>query len=79
MERGVNYYVAENENVVVGCAALEMANSEACYLERLAVLPDQRRRGFGKKLVNHVLSKAKSLGVQRVNIGIIAEQIELKN
>jgi GNAT superfamily N-acetyltransferase len=79
MERGVNYYVAENENVVVECAALEQANSDVCCPERLAVLPDQRRRGFGGKLVNHVLSKAKSLGVQRVNIGIIAEQIELKN
>jgi len=40
MERGVNYYVAENENVVVECAALEQANSDVCYPERLAVLPD---------------------------------------
>jgi N-acetylglutamate synthase-like GNAT family acetyltransferase len=79
MERGVTYYVAENENVVVGCVALELANSEVSYLECLAVLPDQRRKGFGKKLVNHVLSEAKILGVQRVNIGIIAEHTELKN
>ena len=78
MERGVIYYIAENENLVAGCVALEPVNSNVCYLERLAVLSDQRRRDFGKKLVNHVLSKAKTLGTQRVNIGIITEQTELK-
>jgi len=79
MDRGVTYFVIENENYVVGCVALEQANSEVCYLERLAVLPNQRHRGFGKALVTHVLSKVKLLGVHRVNIGIIAEHTELKN
>jgi diamine N-acetyltransferase len=79
MERGVNYFVIENENVVAECVALELANSEVSYLERLAVLPGQRRRGFGKQLVTHVLSKAKNLGAHSVNIGIIAKQTELKN
>jgi GNAT superfamily N-acetyltransferase len=79
MWRGVTYFVIENENIVVGCVALEQANPEVCYLERLAVLPDQRRHGFGKILVTHVLSKAKTLGAHRVSIGIIAEQTELKN
>jgi N-acetylglutamate synthase-like GNAT family acetyltransferase len=79
LERGVTYFIIENENSVAGCVALEHANSEVCYLERLAVLPNQRHRGFGKALVAHGLSKAKVLGVHRVNIGIIAEHTELKN
>jgi N-acetylglutamate synthase-like GNAT family acetyltransferase len=79
MERGVTYYVAENENIVAGCVALEQAIADFCYLERLAVLPNQRRQGLGKALVTHVLSEAKLLGAKRVNVGIIADQIELKN
>ena len=79
MERGVTYFVIESENIVEGCVALEQANPNVRYLERLAVLPEQRRRGFGKKLVTHLLSEAKSLGAHRVNVGIIAEQTELKN
>jgi len=43
------------------------------------VLPDQRRRGFGKALVNHALSEAKLLGAHCVSIGIIAKQTELKD
>jgi N-acetylglutamate synthase-like GNAT family acetyltransferase len=79
MEDGVIYYAIENLNHIVGCVALEKANSELCYLERLAVLPNQRRRGFGKALVQHALSEAELLGVNYVSIGIIAEQTELKN
>ena len=77
MEDGVTYFAIENENHVVGCIALEQANSEVCYLERLAVLPNQRRCGFGKALVEHALSEAKLLGVNYVSIGIIAWQTEL--
>lgn len=79
MERGVTYFAIENRNHVVGCVALERANSEVCYLERLAVLPDQRRRGFGKALVNRALSEAELLGVHCMSIGIIAEHTELKD
>jgi N-acetylglutamate synthase-like GNAT family acetyltransferase len=79
MERGVTYFIIENQNFVAGCVALELANSEVCYLERLGVIPNQRQRGFGKALVTHVLSKGKLLGAHRVNIGIIAQHTELKN
>ena len=79
MERGVTYFAIEDKNHVVGCVALERANTEVCYLERLAVLPDHRRHGFGKALVDHVLSEAKHMGVNYVSIGIIAEHTELKD
>jgi N-acetylglutamate synthase-like GNAT family acetyltransferase len=79
MERSVTYFAIENKNHVVGCVAYEQANSEVCYLERLAVLPNHRRRGFGKALVERVVSEAKHLGVNYVTIGIIAEHTELKD
>jgi N-acetylglutamate synthase-like GNAT family acetyltransferase len=79
MERGVTYFAIENKNHVVGCVALEPTNTDVCYLERLAVLPDQRRRGFGRALVEHALSEAKLLGVNYVSVGIIAGNTELKD
>jgi len=79
MERGVTYFAIENKKHVVGCVALERANTGVCYLERLAVLPDQRGCSFGKALVNHALSEAKPFGVHCVSIGIIAEHTEMKN
>jgi len=79
MERGVTYFILENENQIAGCVASEQANPKVCYLERLAVLPEKRNRGFGKTLVERVFSKARELGADCVSIGIIAKQTELKN
>lgn len=79
MDRGVIYFVIESGNSVMGCVALELANPEVFYLERLAVLPCHREHGFGKALVNHVLSRAAALGAHRVDIGIIAQDVELKD
>jgi N-acetylglutamate synthase-like GNAT family acetyltransferase len=79
MDRGVTYFIIENEDHVSGCVAIERVKPDVCYLERLAVRPDQRHQGFGKALIRHVFSKAKLLGVRSVNIGIIAEHTELKD
>lgn len=50
LERGVTYFLLENEDQKIGCAALEIANEEMCYLERLAILPEHRNNGYGKIL-----------------------------
>jgi ribosomal protein S18 acetylase RimI-like enzyme len=78
MDRGVTYYVLESEGRVAGSVALERVRPGLCNLERLAVLPDQRMRGFGKALVSHVLREAEKLGCGEVRIGVIADQAELK-
>jgi len=76
--RGVIYYILEHEGEAVGCAAFEQASDELCYLERLAVLPVHRRKGYGGALVNNIILKARTLGVREVGIGIIAHHTELK-
>ena len=79
MDRGVTYFILEDNGFASGCVALEMAGPKLCYLERLAVRPPRRRRGFGRALVNYVLAEAKRSGARRVSIGVIAEQTELKS
>lgn len=78
LEKGIRYYILEYNRTPCGCVALEHAKPDVCYLERLAVLPQFRGKGFGKALVDYVVNEAKKLGISRVEIGIIAEQTELK-
>ncbi len=78
LRKGVRYFVLECGGALCGCVALEQAQPEVCYLERLAVLPECRRRGFGRALVEHAVLHAQSAGAYRVEIGIIAAQRELK-
>jgi diamine N-acetyltransferase len=77
--RGIAYYIMEHNDVSVGCVAIEQASPDVCYLERLSVLPGQRRKGLGRALVTDVLFKAKTLGAREVGIGIIAQYTELKS
>jgi ribosomal protein S18 acetylase RimI-like enzyme len=79
MDRGVTYFILECEGHAAGCVALELVRPGLCNLERLAVLPDYRKRGFGKALVTHVLSEAGKLECREVRIGVIADQEELKD
>lgn len=79
VERGVDYYLLVMAGKAVGCAALERTNNALCYLERVAVLPDYKRRGLGRKLVDHLINRARQDGMKEVGIGIIAKQQELLN
>ncbi len=78
MDRGVAYFLIEKDGKAWGCVALEMAENNLAYLERLAVLPQKRKQGLGRLLVDHVLNEAKLSGAKNASIGIIAVQSELK-
>lgn len=49
------------------------------YMERLAVLPDHRGKGYGTRLVRHAISQARKSGASTVGIGIIAADTGLKD
>lgn len=78
MVKGVRYFLLEADTVPCGCIALEAGRGSIGYLERLAVLPDFRRQGYGATLVRHALKEARKGGIRRVEIGIIAAHTELQ-
>lgn len=79
LEKNVRFYLMEEDGIAVGCVAMELAHHGVVYLERLSVLPEYRKRGFGKMLVAHIFEQARKIGVKKVEIGIIAEYEWLKN
>lgn len=48
-------------------------------LEKLAVLPEYRHRGYGKRLVGFARDEAGKLGAPKITIGIIEENARLKD
>lgn len=78
ISRGVQFFILYADENPIGCVAIEKANAGVCYLERLSVLPEMRGKHFGIRLVHHALESAASKGVDKVSIGIINEQTELK-
>jgi len=78
MARGVVYFILEGDGRPKGCVAMERADATRCYLERLAVLPQFRKAGLGRALVQHVFGQARALGAGQVGIGIMDQDAALK-
>jgi N-acetylglutamate synthase-like GNAT family acetyltransferase len=78
-EKGMKYYILLKEGQPCGCVALEKAKANVCYLERLAVLPEYRKKGYGAMLVNHIFKNASRLGAKRMELAMIAKDKKLKN
>ena len=76
--RGVSYFILEHKGIPAGCVAIESADDDLCYLERLAVMPHERKKGLGSQLVEHIFRTARELGSKKISIGIIAAQTDLK-
>lgn len=74
---GVQYFLASQGTMIVGCAAIKNASPELCYLMRLAVLPLFRRQGIGSRLTRHVGRQARRTGASALSVGLIAAQAEL--
>ncbi|MCP4024507.1 MAG: GNAT family N-acetyltransferase [Desulfobacteraceae bacterium] len=75
--RGTAYYLLFCDGQAVGCAALEKADENTGYLERLAVLPRFQKQGIGQSLVSHIFKQAGELNLKTIGIGIIAKQHDL--
>lgn len=73
------FYGAFEENRQVGFFALLARTPQLYYLERLAVLPEFRHRGFGEKMLNYAAEQVRKAGGERISIGIINDNSVLKN
>lgn len=78
MDRGVTYFLLEEEGRAVGCVAVDAPRPGVRYVERLAVAPSRQRRGLGRALMDHALDEARRSGAATISLGIIAAQTELR-
>lgn len=78
-KKGIEMYGAYDDGMYVGFVAIEKANEDSFYMEKLAVLPEYRHQGIGKNLIDCVFSYVKAHGGKKVSIGIINENKRLKD
>ena len=60
------FWVAEEDEEVVGCGALHVMWEDLAEIRTVAVDPDRRGRKIGHKIVDALLDQARELGVARV-------------
>jgi ribosomal protein S18 acetylase RimI-like enzyme len=75
------FYAYEDNGKTVGFIAIEqpLNTSDIFYIEKLAVIPDYRHLGIGKRLMDFASNQIAELGGKRISIGLINSNIVLKN
>lgn len=53
-EKGIAMFAVYHEGIQIGFVAIEKAKDDTYYMEKLAVLPEYRHRGFGKMIMKYV-------------------------
>jgi amino-acid N-acetyltransferase len=60
------FFIAELDGEIVGCAALHVLWEDLAEIRSLAVDPVTQGHGFGSLLVEQVLEVARGLGIERI-------------
>lgn len=60
------YFVAESEGKIIGCAVLEIYSRKLCEIRSLAVSSHAQGGGIGKKLVEACIERARKEGILEV-------------
>lgn len=77
-QKGIAMFAVYHEDIQIGFVAIEKAKDDTYYMEKVAVLPEFRHRGFGKMIMNYVADYVSKNGGKRIGIGIINENTILK-
>jgi N-acetylglutamate synthase-like GNAT family acetyltransferase len=77
LKKGTEYFILTEDSNVIGCVALGKANQEVYFMERLAVLPEYRDKGYGHTLVDYCFKQARERMAKRVEADVIADHDEL--
>jgi ribosomal protein S18 acetylase RimI-like enzyme len=77
--KGLRFFGIFINNRQVGFVAVEKADDTLYYMEKLAVLPEYRHSGYGRKLMEFVINHVKNKGGETLSLGMIDKHTILKN
>ena len=77
-DRGVKLFGLFDGDRQIGFVAVEKASDAVYYVERLAVLPEYRHAGMGRRLMDFAFDYVRQAGGEVISIGVIADNGILK-
>lgn len=77
LKRNARLFILNLAVEAAGCIIAKRKNAEIWYVEKLAVLPQHRRQGYGRALLNHAEAYIWNEGGRQILIGIISTHNKL--
>jgi len=78
-EKGIAMFGLFLEGTQIGFVAIESADIETYYIERLSVLPEFRNKGYGTQLMDFAFDYVKKVGGEKISIALMDNNVLLKN
>jgi ribosomal protein S18 acetylase RimI-like enzyme len=80
LQNGMTLYGMFFDSKLVGCVAVKRSKADALvfYIERLAVAPEERHRGYGDKLLAFAIEQIQKGGGTTVSVGLMDSNVKLK-
>lgn len=78
-ETNIDLFVLEFNKIFIGFIAIEKADESLFYIEKLAVLPEYQKNGYGKMLIDFACQYIKSQKGKKISVGIMDNHVKLKN
>jgi putative acetyltransferase len=69
LRKGGNIFMVDLEGEAVGCVALIPMGGDVYELSKMAVSPKLRGQGVGRRLLEHAIGQAKSIGAKSLFLG----------
>ena len=78
-EKLQSFIVAEEENEIIGCCALEIIWADLAEIKSLAIVRERKGTGIGRKIVTAAIEKAAEIGILKVFALTLEPDFFLKN
>jgi diamine N-acetyltransferase len=80
VQNGMILYGMFSETSLVGCVAVKKAKTgeQVFHIERLAVAPEKRHRGYGARLLSFAVERIRANGGTTASIGVMDNNVRLK-
>jgi ribosomal protein S18 acetylase RimI-like enzyme len=68
--------LAIKDEELAGCIALRKLSHDTCEMKRLFLRPEARGQGWGRKLVEEIISEARDIGYQRMRLDTLPGKMD---
>ena len=64
----IKFWSVWEESTLVGCGALKFLSQDHGEFKSIRVVDDFRKKGYGLKIINHLIEEAKNLNVNKLSL-----------
>ena len=64
----IKFWSLWEENKLVGCGALKFLEANHGEFKSIRVADDFRKKGYGKKIIHHLISESKEIGIKKLSV-----------